>query len=80
MSSATEAVMETVHNNNKAAIIIRVALDKMGHKQGSTSLKTDNNIAKGFVNNTIRQKRSKDFNMRFRWMIDRIKQKQFWVY
>ena len=74
MSSAVEAEIGTVHKHGKASIPIRVASDEMGHKQGSTPLKTDNNIADGFVNNTIRKKRSKAFEMKIHSMIDRIKQ------
>ena len=75
MSSAAEAEVWTVHNNGKADIPIRVALDEMGYPRGPTLLKTDNNTAEGFVSTTIRKKRPKAFNIHFHWMIDRIKQK-----
>ena len=75
MSPAAEAEVGNVHNNGKAVISIRVALDEMGHLQGPTPLKKDNNTAEDFVNNTIHKKRSKAFDMRFHWMIDCIKQK-----
>ena len=50
----------------------------MGHLQYPTPLNIDNNTAEGFVNNTIRKKQSKAFDVRFHWMIDYIKKK--WVY
>ena len=72
--SATEVEVGTVHNNDNAAIPIRIALDEMGQPQGPTPLKKDNNTAESFFNNKICKKRSKSFDMRFHWMIDRIKQ------
>ena len=59
MSSATEEEVGNVQNNGKAAIPIRVTLDEMGHSQGPTPLKTDNNTAEGFFNNTVRKKDQK---------------------
>ena len=80
MSSAAEAEVGTVHHNGKVAVPIITALNEMGHLQGPIPLKTDNLTAEGFLNKKIRQKRSKSFEMRFHWMIDRIQQGQFWVY
>ena len=80
MSSAAEAEVGTVHHNGKVAVPIITALNEMGHLQGPIPLKTDNLTAEGFLNKKIRQKRSKSFDMRFHWMIDRIQQGQFWVY
>ena len=65
MYSAAEGEVRTVHNNDKTTILVRVALDKMVHTQCPTPIKIDNNKAKGFVNNTIRKKISKAFDMRF---------------
>ena len=73
MSSTAEVEVGTFHNNGKTATPIRVALDEMEHKQGPTPLKIDNNTTEGFVNNTIRNKISKSFDMKFHWMIGRIK-------
>ena len=61
ISSAAKAEVGTVHNNCKVTIPIRVTSDEMGHSQGPTPLKTDNNAAEGFFNNTSRKKRSKSF-------------------
>ena len=57
-SLAAEVEMGTIHNNGKAAIPIRVALDEMVHTKGPTSLNTDTNTAEGLVNNTIRNKKN----------------------
>jgi hypothetical protein len=43
-------------------------------------LQTDNSTAYGIVNDTIKHKRSKAMDMRYHWMNDRVRQKQFDVY
>ena len=47
----------------------------MGHHQGHTPIKTDNDTAELFINGTMQKKRSKGFDIKFYWMIDRIQQK-----
>jgi hypothetical protein len=59
---------------------IRITLIELGHKQPATSLRTDNSTAFGIFNETIKQKRSKSMDMRYRWLTDRVCQKQFYVY
>ena len=66
MSSAAEVEVGMVHMNGKTAIPRRIELDKMGHPQGPTSIKNDNNTAEGFVNGTIRKKAQKGFDMKIR--------------
>ena len=51
----------------------------MGHPQGPTPIKIDNNMAEGLFNGTMHKKVSKGFDMKFHWMIDRIQQKHFLV-
>jgi hypothetical protein len=48
--------------------------------QPPTALQTDNKVAEGILNNTVKQKRSKAIDMRFYWLQDRIQQGQFNVY
>jgi hypothetical protein len=43
-------------------------------------LETDNTTTTGYINGTIKQKRTKAMDMRFYWIKDRIKQGQFNVY
>ena len=80
ISSAAEVEVGMVHMNGEVTIPIRIVLDKMGHPQGPTPIKTDNNTAEGFLNGTMRKKTSKGLDMKFHWMIDRIQQKKCWVY
>ena len=62
-------------------IIIRRALEAMGHKQQATRIKTDNDTANSFAHSTIRLKRSKTWDMRYNWLRGGIAQtllKIFW--
>ena len=52
-------------------------LTVLGHEQGPTPVKTDNQTASAFVNNTLKAKRSKTWDMRYFWLKDRISQAQF---
>jgi hypothetical protein len=61
-------------------VALRVTLSKMGHTQPRTPLRTDSSTAYGIVNETIKQKRSKAMDMRYHWLTDRVRQKQFNVY
>ena len=79
MDSAAEAEVAAIHMNAKEAIPIRQCLEEMGHHQPATRIRTDNATAKGFVNGTIKQKRSRTFDRRFWWLKDREAQLQFHV-
>jgi len=80
MSSAAEAEIGAVFINCQDSEPIRTALFEMGHDQPPTPVQTDNTTAAGFLNETIKQKRTKAIDMRFFWVIDRIKQNHFRVY
>jgi hypothetical protein len=43
-------------------------------------METDNTTATGYINGTIKQKRTKAMDVRFYWIKDRVKQGQFNVY
>lgn len=57
VSSAAEAETAGVFISSQLAILIRHALECLGHHQPPTPIKSDNSTATGFVNNNIRQKR-----------------------
>ena len=42
----------------------------MGHLQPPSPIQTDNNVARGFVNQSIKQKRTKTISMNFYWLQD----------
>eukprot|EP00957_Ditylum_brightwellii_P053281 4039900-Ditylum_brightwellii.AAC.2 len=52
----------------------------MGHPQPPTPIQVDNSTANSIVNNNIRQRKSKAIDMRFYWVQDRVRQKQYTVY
>ena len=80
MTSAAEAETQTVYHNGKVAIPIRNTLAELGHPQPPTPIKTDNSTACGILNSSMRQKRSKAFDMKIYFMKDRIQQKDFRLY
>ena len=69
-----------IFHNAQIGLIIRVALEELGHPQPKTGIKTDNSTATSFANATLRQKRSKSWDMRYHWLRDRIAQLQFIIY
>jgi hypothetical protein len=80
MSSAAEAEIGTVFINAKEGAVLRTTLDELGHKQPTTPMETENTYATGYINGTIKQKRTKAMDIRFYWIKDRVKQGQFNVY
>ena len=77
MASAAEAEIGAVFHSAQDAIPLRNALEDLGHRQHPTPIQTDNSTAAGFLNDTIKQKRTKAIDMRFYWVKDRILQNQF---
>jgi hypothetical protein len=80
LSSAAEAEVGAAYINAQEACPLRQTLQDMGHDQPPTPIKTDNACAEGIINDTVKQKRSKAIDMRFYWLRDRVKQKQFQIY
>ena len=80
MSSAAEAELGALFLNAKEEVPIHTTLIEMNWPQPPTPIQVDNFTALGIANQTIKQKLSKAMNMRFHWVIDRIKQGQFRVY
>ena len=81
VASAAEAETGGLCHNGQTIIPIRRTLIELGHHQPPTPLKTDNSTATGFVHKSMRQKRSKSWDMRFHWLRERkIKQQLniFW--
>ena len=52
----------------------------MGNTQGPMPIKFDNIVANGIITDTVVQQRSKDTDMRFYWLRDQCRQKQFHVH
>ena len=80
LASATEAEAGALFYNAQDACMLRNALEFLGHPQPATPIQTDNACANGIMNETVKVKRSKAMDMRFWWVRDRVKQKQFVVH
>ena len=80
MASAAEAELGALFINAREAVPIRTTLVEMKWPQPPTPIQVDNSTAVGIANQSIKQKMSKAMDMRFYWVIDRIKQGQFIVY
>lgn len=70
MTSAPEAEIAAIYLNAKIALAFRITLHDMGHPQPPIPIQTDNNVASGFINNSIKQKRTKTIDMNFHWLQD----------
>jgi len=78
--SAAEAELGALFLNAQNICPICTALEELGHRQPATPLQTDNNMASGILNDTVKQKRSKAMDMRFYWLCDCKCQGQFHIF
>jgi hypothetical protein len=79
VGSATEAEFGGVYTGGRHGAPMIPSLEEMGHKQPSTGtpFKTDNSCTHGILISKMRQKLTKALDMRFWWIMDCIKQKQY---
>ena len=80
VTSAAEAEISALFHNAKTAIPLRRLLVAIGHPQPPTPIKVDNSTANSFVHDSITQKRSKSWDMRFHWLLDPQNKKEIGVY
>jgi hypothetical protein len=80
VASAAESEVGACFQNAQSGSPLRVTLAELGHIQPPSPLCTDNSTAFRILNETIKQKRSKEMDMRYHWLTDRVRQKQFDVY
>ena len=71
MSSAAESEVGGLYLNAREAISLIYTLEELGHIQDPVPMKTDNSTANGIINQTVKLKRAKAFDMRFWWLVDR---------
>ena len=55
-------------------------LEELGHPQTIIPLKTDNSIAEVFSSSTLKEKKSKPWDMRLYWIKDQVNNKEFPIY
>ena len=77
MDSSSKAELVVLFHNGKPSVPLRIILNKIGYPQPSTLIKTDNSTA--MVPDNVRQKSSKEMDMRFYWMKGRVKQTGFCI-
>eukprot|EP00957_Ditylum_brightwellii_P041474 3140550-Ditylum_brightwellii.AAC.1 len=65
MALAAEAELGALFVNAKEAAALLVTLEELGHMQPTTLIQVDNSTAYGIVNSSIRQQKSKAFDMQF---------------
>jgi hypothetical protein len=75
VASAAESEVGACFQNAQSGVPLRVTLTEVGHQQLTTPLRTDNSVAFGIMNKTIKKKRSKSMDMRYHWLTDRVRQK-----
>jgi hypothetical protein len=80
VASAAESEVGACFHNAQSGAPLRVTLTEVGHIQPPTPLRTDNSTAFGILNETKKQKRSKEMDIRYHWLTYRVRQKQFDVY
>jgi hypothetical protein len=80
VASAAESEVGACFHNAQSGAPLRVTLTELGHMQPPTPLRTDNSTAFVIANETIKQKLSKAMDIRYHWLTDRVRQKQFDVY
>jgi hypothetical protein len=80
VASAAESEVGACFQNAQTVAPLRITLLELGHKQPATPLRTENSTAYRILNKTIKQKRSKSMDMKYYWLQDKVRQKQFYVY
>jgi hypothetical protein len=80
MGSAAEAEVGALYIVAQEIVPMLITLEELGHPQPATPLKTDSSTAGGIMNGTVKQKQTKAMDMRYYWLRDRVRQKQFNVF
>lgn len=76
-ASATEAEAAGIFKNGQRCLLSRETLLFLGYPQADTIIVSDNLIGVNILNGILPPKRSKSMDMRFYWIKDRIRQRQF---
>eukprot|EP00804_Cyclotella_cryptica_P006047 CCRYP_000270-RB/>CCRYP_000270-RB protein AED:0.55 eAED:0.55 QI:0/-1/0/1/-1/0/1/0/231 len=77
VASAAEAELGALFLNCKEGKIQCLILEELGHPQPQTPIHCDNATATGIVNDTVKKQRARAMEMRFFWVTDQVKQKNF---
>ena len=77
VTSAAEAETAGLFYNAQSAIQLKNILHALNHPQHHIPIKTDNTTAASFVTDTIKNKRSKSWDVRYHWLSEQQKQGKF---
>jgi hypothetical protein len=77
VASVAEAELAGGFQVAQLAAYYRRILFDLGYPQPPTLIRIDNTVAIGLATASINAKRSKSMDMRFFWIVDRVKQGQF---
>ena len=77
VTSAAKVETTGVFRNANMEFPLRRLLQRMGHKQPSTTIRTDNKTTTVFIKNDIQMKKSKSWDMHLHWLHDRKITKEF---
>ena len=80
VASAAEAETAGLFHNCQTAVYIRNMLTALDHLQPATPARTDNSTASGFVNDTLKKKRSKAWDVRYHWLSDQSSLVNLFIY
>jgi hypothetical protein len=75
--SVYEAEMAGGFQAAQTAVHHRRILADLGYPQPATLLRMDNTVTLGIASGTMNAKRAKSMDMRFFWLVDRVRQQQF---
>ncbi len=79
VASAAEAELAGGFQAAQLAVHFRTILHDLGYPQPPSLLRMDNTVAIGIATEAINAKKSKSMDMRFFWIIDRVRQGKFVV-
>ena len=80
LASAMEAKLGALFLNCQQGAAPRIALEEIGHHQPLTTVVTYSSTSDGFVNENIRQSKSRAIDVIFYWVRDRVRQGRYIVY
>ena len=79
VSSAAEAEIGGLFTNMKRGVVHRQTLTDMRRPQPPTECTVDNSTVDGMANNSVKLNKSRAWEMRFKWVIDKVNEKLFTV-
>jgi len=77
VASTAEAELGALFLNAQAICPFHIALEELRHLQPATPLQTNNSMASGITNDTVKQKHSKAIDMCFYWVCNCMRQGRF---